>query len=1047
MPAMPLASGTRLGPYEILTPLGAGGMGEVYRARDTRLGRDVAVKILSEELAKDRECLRRFEQEARAASGLSDPHIVAVFDVGRDQEVSFIVTEIVEGTDLRLLAGGTRLPLERIVDIAGQIAAGLSAAHEKGIVHRDLKPENILVSKNGLAKIADFGLAKLASPENEDISQMATAAGDLTRTGTILGTVAYMSPEQARGEKIDFRSDQFSFGTILYELLTGISPFKRPTAMATLMAVVEEHPRSPGESRVALPENLGKIVRRCLAKSAEDRYHSTKDLVRDLAEALQPSAAGVAAAATAPRVLPVPPNPLIGRTREVAAVRAMLLGGGVRLLTLAGPAGIGKTRLALQAANELAADFPGGVEFIALAAVTDPSLIVAAIARALNVGEEPGRLLGDLLCEHLLGRMGGAMLLLLDNFEHLLEGVGTIADLLAKIPKLKILLTSRSLIRISGEHEFPVPPLPVPGAEDPISPGALESVAAVQLFLQRALAVKPSFALTEENAPAVAQICRRLDGLPLAIELAAARIKLLSPAAIRARLETRLDLLTGGPRDLPTRQQTLRAAIDWSFELLSEPEKSLFRRVSVFVGGCTLEAIEAVCNAREDLGVDPLEGVASLCDKSLLLRSEAEGDDARFVQLQTIREYGRGRLEDSGEEDFLRRCHAAYYLVLAEETDARMGGPDGAAAFALLKNEEDNCRSAVEWLALGREPLWGLRLGASLFRFWEKQETVSEGRAQLELLLSLPGAQVRTRERARALLGGAILAHAQRDKRAQETMASESLEIYREIGDRRGCVVALNDLAVGAYLREDYRAAVPLLEEAIRIWEEIGERGLTERTRMNLADSLRSVGETERARDLFEKCLRTFSELGDLDAMAWTQSHLAGMAQDRGERDEAKKLLTQSLSTFERTGDWIGVANCASDLARIAERDGDFDSARFSLRNALAIVRRDGAKRSIARLIDSYAMLAAAEGLASRAICLVGAVEAFRKSHGFPRPRFERVAIEQTVEKAAEGISEQEAETAWRRGRAMSIEEAVEEALAEPPGSSGTLSIRPSMRQ
>jgi predicted ATPase len=1022
---MTLASGTRLGPYEILSPLGAGGMGEVYRARDTRLGREVAVKVLPENLARDSDCLRRFEQEARAASALSDPHIVTVFDVGRHEEISYFVTEVVEGTDLRTLAGDARLTLERIIDLAGQVAAGLSVAHEKGIVHRDLKPENILVAKSGLAKIADFGLAKLSGGEEDDddgLSQMATAAPERTQRGMILGTFAYMSPEQARGEKIDFRSDQFAFGTILYELLTGTSPFKRPTTMATLMAVVEHQPQPLGESRANLPESLEKIIRRCLAKNAEERYHSTKDLVRDLSEALRPSAA--------PTAVPLPLNSLIGRAKEVAAVRSLLARGNVRLVTLTGPAGIGKTRLALQVANELAHDFPGGIAFVSLASVSDPSLVVAAIAKSFAIGEEPGRSLEELLYEHLRGRMGGAILLTLDNFEHLIEGVGAIAEILAKIPKLKILVTSRSLLRIYGEQEFPVPPLPVPEADDSLSLDRIESIASVDLFLQRARAVKPSFALTADNALSVAQICRRLDGLPLAIELAAARIKLLSPSAIRSRLETRFDLLTGGPRDLPTRQQTLRAAIDWSYELLSEPEKTLLRRISVLVGGCTLEAIEAVCNAREDLGIDPLEGVASLCDKSLLLRSEADEEEPRFIQLQTIREYGMGRLEESGEEESVRRCHAAYFLVLAEETDAKMGGPEGTEAFALLKREEDNCRAAIEWLARGQEPLWGLRLGASLFRFWEKQESVSEGRAQLGRLLAAPGAQARTRERARALLGAAILAYAQRDSEAAESIASESLEIFRELSDRRGCVVALNDLAVGAFIREDYRAALPLLEEAIGIWEAIGERELTERTRLNLADTLRAIGETERAQELFERCLRAFSELGDFNGVAWVRSHLARMAKDRGEPEEAERLLAQSLSTFEKTGDWIGVATCAGDLAEIAETTGDFESARAILRNGLSIVRRGGAKRSIARMIDSYAVLAAAEGFAARALRLVGAVETFRKSHGFARLPSERAAIEAMIERAATALSEQESEAAWRRGRAMSIEEAAEEALA-----------------
>ncbi len=1017
-----------MGPYEIISPLGAGGMGEVYRARDSRLGREVAVKVLPEEFAKDPERRQRFEREARAASAITSPHIVTVFDIGSSDGVVFLVTELVEGGDLRSLVGSAGLTVEKSAALAHQIATGLSEAHEKGIVHRDLKPENVLVSKSGAAKIADFGLAKVSAREGEDLSQMLTTDREMTSQGVILGTLPYMSPEQARGERVDFRSDQFALGTIIYELLTGVSPFKRSTAVQTLSAVIDHDPPALGEHRIGLPARFEKIVRRCLSKDKEARYHSTKDLARDLLDAGRPTVPPSKSVAS-------PPSPTFGRTRELEGLRSLLERRDVRLLTLTGPAGIGKTRLARQAAFELASDFPGGVEFISLATLSNPSLLISAIAKSLGVGEQPGRTLDESLRDHLAGRVGGATLLVMDNFEHIVSEAGVLPPLLDAAPDVKILATSRSVLRLYGEQEFPVPPLEVPAAGSRATPEALEAIPSVELFLQRARAVAPNFSLTAENAPEIAEICRRLEGVPLALELAAARVKLFSPRTLLGRLEKRLDLLTGGPRDLPGRQQTLRAAIDWSHELLDDAEKKLFRRISVFRGGFTLEGVEAVCNAREDLNVDVLEGVSSLRDKSLVLRTEGEDEEPRFAQLETIREYGGEQLARSAEEDSLRRFHAAYFLILAEEADTKLMGPEGPAWFTRLKQEEANVRSSLDWLTLGKEPAWGLRLGAAMLRYWEKQEYFSEGREMLDGVLTVPGARLRTRERARALLAAAILSFAQGGMGEGTSLAQESLEIFREIGDRRGWVAALNDLAVGAFSRGEFATAAPLFEEALSILEEIGDRLAAERTRMNLADTLRASGNEERAGALFQQCLKSFTDLTDFDGLAWTMSHLARMASDRGGHGEARDLLTESLSLFEKTGDFVGVANCRSDLSRIAGGEGDFPAAREHLRSGLLVARREGLRRSLARLADDACAMAVAEGRPEGALRLAASVESFRRSSGFPRPQVERIDFDGTLSRARAALSESRAESAWRDGASMAIDDALEETLAIPPSS------------
>ena len=352
----------------------------------------------------------------------------------------------------------------------------------------------------------------------------------------------------------------------------------------------------------------------------------------------------------------------------------------------------------------------------------------------------------DALKEHLRNSSGSASLLLIDNFEHLVEAAPLLAEVLEQAPSLKLLVTSREALHVYNEHEFPVPPLALPDAKKVVSANELSKFSAISLFVQRATAVRPNFEITDENAPIVAEICARLDGLPLAIELAAARIKLLSVSAMRTRLASRLQLLTGGARDLPARQQTLRQAIDWSYDLLAKPEQKLFRRLSVFFGGCTLEAVEAVCDTKKDLGVDVLDGMSSMVDKSLVRQTEQADGEPRFVMLETIREYAFIKMSGCGEEPLTRRAHAAYCLVLAEEGAAEDRG-ETDRLLDRFEIEHDNFRAALEWLTETGNAEWGLRLGVALFRFWEMREHLSEGRERLEKLLKLEGASAHSNAR------------------------------------------------------------------------------------------------------------------------------------------------------------------------------------------------------------------------------------------------------------------------------------------------------------
>ena len=480
--------------------------------------------------------------------------------------------------------------------------------------------------------------------------------------------------------------------------------------------------------------------------------------------------------------LPAQPTTLLGREAEVAAARALLQQDGVRMVTLTGPGGTGKTRLGLQVGAELVDVFADGVWFVPLAAIADPALVVPAIAQSLGLSEVASQPLLNIVQDYLKDKQA---LLLLDNFEHLTSAASTISALLAACPTLKVLITSREPLRITGEREIPVPPLSLPSSRQVrgLSPAAFLEYPAIRLFVERAQTVKPDFALTEAIAADVAAICLRLDGLPLAIELAAARVRVLPPGQLLARLDRRLKILTGGNRDLPARQQTLRAAIEWSHELLDPDEQSLFAHLAVFAGGCTLEAAEAVCGAHGGHEIDVLDGLDSLSQKSLLRPEEGSEGWTRFTMLETIREYALERLDASGEADSLRQAHARFFLDLAEAAEPQLTGPDQVLWLDRLGTEHDNLRAALGWLERSSEREPWLRLSGALWRFWWVRGHMTEGRGWLARALAetdgLPPAV-----RAKSLSGAGILAESQGDYVQAKALHEESLALARQSGDR-----------------------------------------------------------------------------------------------------------------------------------------------------------------------------------------------------------------------------------------------------------------------
>jgi predicted ATPase/class 3 adenylate cyclase len=673
-----------------------------------------------------------------------------------------------------------------------------------------------------------------------------------------------------------------------------------------------------------------------------------------------------------PTNLPVQATTLLGRERVTKDVAALLLREDVRVVTLTGAGGTGKTRIGLQVAAEVVDEFTGGVFFVGLAPLLDPALLLPTIAHAFGLGESGAQPLERALAEHLRDKR---LLLLLDNFEQLLAAAPVVSELLSMSPKLKVMVTSRASLRISAEHEYPVPPLLLPDRERPPEPRLLSQYEAVMLFVERAQSVRPDFELTGENILTVAEICHRLDGLPLPIELAAARIKILPPQAILERLEQRLDLLTGGARDLPLRQQTLRGTIDWSYELLRPDEQKLFARLAAFVGGRSLDAVAAVCSTDADGGAGLLDAVATLVDNNLLKRAD-DTEESRFLMLETLHEYATERLEESGEAEDVRRRHAEYFLALAEQAETELGGLRQVEWLDRLDREHGNFRAALTWAAREGEAELELRLAGALRGFWRIRGHLSEGRKWLEGALSRPAGQSAP-ARAKALYAASVLALRQGDHATAAGLAREGLQMYEEIEDSAGAARVLHVLGSVAVGERDFGEARRVFERSEALAREAGNKSLLATTVVDLGDVALNEGDYARAAQLFEESLELFRELEDKDGTAVARYNLGSTALYQERFDDAARLFEDSLALFRALGYREGIAYCLEGLAAAA----------------------------------------AARGNATAAARLLGAADALSEELGTALEPAERDRHERTAAAVRNQLGEEEFAAAWKDGR------------------------------
>jgi len=698
--------------------------------------------------------------------------------------------------------------------------------------------------------------------------------------------------------------------------------------------------------------------------------------------------------------VPRPLTPLLGRERELGELRERLLDEEVQLVTLTGPGGVGKTRLAIEAATTLRDAFGDGVWFIDLLPLTDPARVPGAIAEALGIRDTAGRSLTSRLMSFLEPREA---LLILDNFERVTDAAPLLVTLLGSCPGLKVLVTSRVSLHVSGERQFPVPPLACPDATPTLTLAEAAGSGAVRLFAMRAEAARPEFALTEANMAAVAAICRQLDGLPLAIELAAARAKHLNPPAMLARLNRRLELLTGGMRDQPSRMQSMRDTVAWSYDLLTPGEQRLFRRLSVFVGGFSLDAAVAACAGDEPGAGNPrhppegaatlappgppssvLDGVISLIDKSLVEPAREPAGEPRFTMLETLREYGLERLEASGERELIQERHAAWCLALVESVEAERIGLAPRTGADRLGPDRDNLRRALQWLRDRGEASTGLRLASALWPLWLERGEVSEGRAHLSALLSLPGASPGEQVRARAVCVTGALAQALGDHDQAADLSREALLAFQRLGDVRGEAFALNTLGLDAMIQGDNAAAVAFLQDSLARFRSVADSRAGAWALRHLSSVAFRTGDVARGVALAGEALTIVRPAGHYLDVARLLLNLSHAATLRGDLERAEAMGKEALDLFQIAGDRWGVADALQRLGHVALEEGDVAQASALLEASHSLFRDIGDPEGLVVVVVLQGWLHRAQGLRESAEDLIAEGLAIARRQGNP---------------------------------------------------------------
>jgi non-specific serine/threonine protein kinase len=1032
----------RIGHYRIEEEIGRGGMGIVWRATDELLGRSVAIKSLPPAFAADPARRARLAREAKLLALVQHPRIATIHAVEELDGRPFLVLEHVPGESLARRLHRGPIGIAEALKLACHVAEAVEAAHGRGVVHRDLKPANICVLPDGDAKVLDFGLAKvLAAPDDDGGGARPPdpepTGADATRAGRVVGTPSYMSPEQLRADPVDGRADLWAIGCVLFECLAGRKPWpdSRDGDRARAIEIAEpDWTLVPAQATDA----VRKLLASCLEKDPARRVQTAGALRAALEDCLaEVSVSGARRAVAArrgnlPRQLPS----FIGRERELAELRELLAGSG--LVTIVGLGGCGKTRLALEAASGARPARAGGTWLVDLLTVADGRSVPQAFAAGLGVATSSGDVT-SLLADRLADR---DVLIVADNCEHVLHACATLLEgLMRSCADLRVLATSREPLGLPGERVLRLEPLETPRAGARRTRDDLARFDSVRLFVERARSATPGFDLTEQDAEAVAQVCERLDGIPLAIELAAARLRVLSVGQVAARLTDRFRLLSGGGAGTPARHQTLRTLVDWSHDQLGGSERALFRRLAVFSGAFTLEAAESVGASAGVPAAEVLDVLSALVDRSLVSVTR-RGAEVRFRLLETLRDYGRERLREGGDEEATLERHLDWCVREAEDAAAPLGGHEGAAWAARLDDVHEDMVSALRLAASrGRWVERALRLGAALQDYWEWRGHVTRGRELLGALLDATRGS-RSPARTRALNAAGHLAHQQSDVDAARALHAEALELATALGDEaaraqacKGLGLAafdrhdlgearanfeaslamtrrlgtraeeaklLNNLGNVAWLQGDLAPAARLREESIRIHRELGDMRGVARGLANLGLLAFYRKDHAAARPLLEESLQIRRDLGDRDGAASALLNLASVCGSTGDVDGAHTRTLEALETFRELGNRAGLTTALNNLASLEVRLGHVDDALRLYHEALRVAVAAHRREHVVNVIENIARAELAGGRAARAARLVGAAEARRAAQGIPLPEHDREEQDATIAKARE---------------------------------------------
>lgn len=952
-------------------------MATVYLAEDVKHGRRVAVKVMNSDIS----AADRFLREIEIAARLTHPHILPLHDSGVIDDQPYYVMPYIEGESLRQrMIRLKAFSIDDALRFAKEIASALGYAHQQGLIHRDIKPENVLLS-NSIALVADFGIARFT---------VANEKAAITLANGVIGTPAYMSPEQIHpAENIDGRADLYSLGCVLYEMLVGSPPFTGPLQSLAYQHVSVE-PRSVAENRPEVPGYVAEAVRILLSKNPGDRFATAADFVN----AISTEAATVSFELPRPQIstnLPRDRTRFIGRNQELKDCVHLLENS--RLLTLAGLGGCGKTRLAIKVAEKLTGRFSAGVWFVDLAPLTEASRVVNVVAQVIGLREEAGKDLQEVITSHISDKK---LLIVVDNCEHLLSSCAEFVDgLLNSCAEVCIIATSREALNVQGERVLHLPPLGIPDTKANFNLERVRAADAIQLFLDRAQIARPSFELTTQNAASVAEVCRRLDGIPLAIELAAARIKILSIEQILTKLDDRFKLLSSAGRTMLPRHQTLRAVIEWSYDQLAPEEQRLLRALSVFAGGWTLVLAATVVSGLDEFEI--LELHSQLVDKSIVVVSDHQGA-SRYSLLETVRQFLLEQLKEKGEAEQVRTAHFNAMLELAEQAYAARVTEEERWTTE-LEVESDNLRVALEYArSLDAEKY--LSLVGALAWFWIIKTHLIEGREHLTAALANSAVEPSRPARARALWGAAHMLALQGETSEARAWIDEARTMSQALGDTREIALALEGLGWMHFFRSEDDDGCRAFAECLRLQQANGDQHLIIRAKVGLAQELVALGRTDEAKPIAREIIEFAEVHNDKRSEHFGWHYLADCELILGNCNESLKLYKKSLALANAIGDKIEIS--------------------FEVQ---------GVAMSLAGLDRTRAPSAA-----STAIQLAGAVRAEWDRLGADiHVRFWDELLDRYLGAVQRVLSDEEFEREWLKGRETAFEDAVQLALGIQP--------------